>query len=89
MKVLHIVGCQNHGKTTLVCEIIEELVTGETVEPIDVSLSRAKELVSKVRLGVQNEISLAKVPAGAPERTSPDLSTLSPREKIQFAMGRK
>ncbi len=70
-------------------EVIEELITGNTIESIDDSLSRARELVSKVRRGVRSEISLAKVPAGAPERTSPDLSTLSSREKIQYAIGKR
>ena len=70
-------------------EVIEELITGDTIETINDSLSKAKDLVSKVRRGVESEISLAKMPAGAPERTSPDLSALSPREKIQYAIGRK
>ena len=69
-------------------EVIEELITGDTIEAVSESLDKAKALVSKVRQGVETEISLAKVPAGAPERTSPDLSTLSPREKIQYAIGR-
>jgi hypothetical protein len=70
-------------------EVIEELISGDTIESINESLSKAKTLVSKVRQGVEAEISLAKVPAGAPERTSPDLSALSPREKIQYAIGGK
>jgi len=70
-------------------EVIEELISGDTIQSIDESVSKAKELVSKVRRGVESEISLTKVPAGAPERTMPDLSTLSPREKIQYAIGRK
>ena len=69
-------------------EIIEELISGDTIESINESLDKAKTLVSKVRQGVETEISLAKVPAGAPERTSPDLSALSPREKIQYAIGK-
>jgi len=68
-------------------ELIEELVTGDTIEAINESLSKAKTLVSKVRQGVEAEISLAKFPAGAPERTPPDLSALSPREKIKYAIG--
>lgn len=68
-------------------EVIEELISGDTIEAINDSLDRAKALVSKVRQGLETEISLAKVPAGAPERTSPDLSALSPREKIQYAIG--
>lgn len=69
-------------------EVVEELITGDTIESVDESLEQARNLVSKVRQGLETEISLAKVPAGAPERTSPDLSALSPREKIQYAMGR-
>ena len=68
-------------------EVIEDLITGDTIESINESLDRAKALVSRVRQGVEAEISLAKVPVGAPERTPPDLSTLSPREKIQYAIG--
>ena len=69
-------------------EVIEELVSGDTIESINESLGQAKTLISKVRQGVEAEISLTKVPAGAPERTLPDLSALSPREKIQYAVGR-
>ena len=70
-------------------DVPEELITGDTIEAINNSLASAKELVSKVRKGVEAEISLVRVPAGAPERTAPDLSALSPREKIQYAIGGK
>jgi chromosome segregation ATPase len=70
-------------------EVIGELISGDTIESINESLDRAKALVTKVRQGIESEISLAKVPAGAPERTLPDLSGLSPREKIQYAIGSK
>jgi len=69
-------------------EVLEELVTGDAIEAINESLNQAKTLVSKVRQGLETEISLARVPAGAPERTAPDLSALSPREKIQYAIGK-
>ncbi len=67
-------------------EVIDELISGDTIEAINESLEKAKTLVSKVRQGVEAEISLARVPAGAPERTPPDFSSLSPREKIQYAI---
>ena len=70
-------------------EVLEELVTGDTIESINESLSKAKTLVSKVKQGLEAEISSAKVPAGAPPRILPDLSALSPREKIQYAIGGK
>ncbi len=69
--------------------IIEELITGNTITEINQSLENAKTLISKVRGGIEQEIASGKVPAGAPQRTPPDLSALSPREKIQYAIGGK
>jgi len=68
-------------------DVPEELIAGDSIEAIDNSLASAKELVTKVRKGIEAEISLTRVPIGAPERTVPDLSALSPREKIQYAVG--
>ena len=68
-------------------DIPEELIAGDSVEAINNSLTSARELVGKVRSGIEAEISSARVPAGAPQRAPIDLSTLSPREKIQYAIG--
>ena len=68
-------------------DVPDELVTGDSIEAITDSLASAKELVTKIRKGMEAEVSLARVPIGAPERTAPDLSALSPREKIQYAIG--
>jgi len=65
----------------------EELITGDSIEAINQSLGSAQSLVSKVKEGLEVEASRTRVPAGAPERTLPDLSALSPREKIQYAIG--
>ena len=69
-------------------DVITELITGDSIESIDDSLSKAKELVSKVRRGVESEISHTRVPAGAPERTAPSVAGMSSREKIQFGIGK-
>ena len=69
-------------------DIPEELVTGDSIEAINHSLTSAKELVSKVREGLEAEALSASVPAGAPERTPPDLSALSSSEKIRYGLGR-
>jgi septal ring factor EnvC (AmiA/AmiB activator) len=68
-------------------EVPAELISGDTIEAIDQSLVKAKELVSKVRQGLEAEAMQARFPSGAPVRTPPDLSALSPKEKIQYAMG--
>ena len=65
------------------------MISGGSLEPIDESLARAKALVSRVREGIESRISLSRVPAGAPERTAPDFSGLTPREKIQYAVGQR
>ena len=64
-----------------------ELITGDTIDAVDQSLESAKSLVSTVRATIEAEIAAGKVPAGAPPWTPPDLSSLSPREKIQYAVG--
>lgn len=63
-----------------------ELITGDTIEAVDQSLESAKSLVSTVRASIEAEIASGKVPAGAPPRIPPDLESLSPREKIQYAI---
>ena len=69
--------------------VLEELITGDSIEAINNSLASAKELIGKVKSSIEAEISSAKVPAGAPQRAPIDLSALSPREKIQYAIGGK
>lgn len=70
-------------------EVPEELIGGDNMESIDNSLEKAKVLVNKVRQGLEAETMLNRIPAGAPERTAPDFTGLSPREKIQQAIGTK
>ena len=67
--------------------IIEELITGDSIEQVNESVERARALVSRVRRELEAEVSKTRVPVGAPARTLPDLSALSPRDKIQFAIG--
>ena len=68
-------------------DVIEDLIEGDTLASINESLEKAKSLISRVRQGVEAEILKIKVPIGAPERSSPDLSALSPAEKIRYAIG--
>ena len=62
-----------------------ELIGGENVAAIGESLKRAQALVKQVRQGLEEDASLARFPAGSPERTMPG-GYLSPREKIQQAI---
>jgi|GEM_PF-2833047 len=65
-----------------------ELITGESIEEISGSLEKAKSIVGKVKEGLAAEAKAVTVPAGAPARTEPDLSSLSSTEKIKYAIAR-
>ena len=67
--------------------VLAELITGDTVEEVNESLKNAQALVERVRQEMEAEASKTKVPAGAPQRAPLDMSALSPREKIQYAIG--
>jgi septal ring factor EnvC (AmiA/AmiB activator) len=67
--------------------LLAELVTGDTIEAVDGSLKQARALVEKVRQEMEAEAARTRVPAGSPQRAPLDLSGLSAREKIQYAIG--
>jgi len=70
-------------------EVLEELISGDSIEQVNESVERANTLISRVKEGLEAEVAKVRIPAGAPERTLPDLSALSSREKIQYAIGGK
>ena len=64
----------------------DELLKGETVEDIDASLEQARRIVLQVKQQLDSDVATSSVPAGAPPRTPPDMSALSPIEKIAHAL---
>jgi hypothetical protein len=67
-------------------ELPEGLVTGDTIEEVDAALERARGTVARVRGHIESQAQASRVPAGAPERSSPDLSSLSAEEKIRMGL---
>ena len=63
-----------------------DLVHGETVTEIDESLARARQTVAQVRQHIEQQAEVLRVPTGAPTRGSPDLSSLTPAEKIRLGL---
>ena len=70
--------------------ITPDLVAGETVDAVKASVARANALVARVKQSLEQQAAtfthLANVPAGAPGRTEPDLSTMSTVEKINLGL---
>ena len=67
-------------------EVPEELVKGETVEEIEASFANARQVVEKVKQGLEGKQQRERVPTGAPTRSPLDLSAMSPQEKIAYAL---
>jgi hypothetical protein len=67
-------------------DVLPEMLTGESIEDLDASLGKARELIGKIKTGLETQNKAARVPAGAPQRGAPDTSSLSPREKIRLGM---
>jgi len=64
----------------------DSMVTGETIGALDASLVIGLELVDKVKANIDEQAKEVTVPAGSPERTGLDPSTLSTKEKINIGL---
>ena len=62
-----------------------DVITGETIEAIDVSLGQAVAIADAVRATLAGEAKNARVPAGAPTRVI-NLDGLTPKEKIALGI---
>ena len=69
-------------------ELPEELIHGSSIEELDRAMESARKIVEKVASRIEARAPEARVPSGAPARRSADLSGLSPREKIMYAINK-
>ena len=63
-------------------EVPPELVAGESVEEVDQQMEAALRMVAQLRGHLESQAQALRVPAGSPARRGPDVSALSPTEKI-------
>jgi chromosome segregation ATPase len=70
-------------------EVPPDLVGGETVEEVDQQLHAALRMVAQMRGHLESQAQAVRVPTGAPPRRPPDLSALSPGEKILYGLSRE
>lgn len=69
--------------------IPQDIIVGGTIAEIDQSIERGKAIVESVKKAMEAEASAAKVPAGAPTRTTISLEGMSPKEKIAYGIQQK
>ena len=63
-----------------------DLITGGDIDAIDASVTAARAIVGRVRSHIESQAQTARVPAGAPPRAAPDLSALTPEQKIRHGL---
>lgn len=63
-----------------------DLIAGDDVDAVDASVEAARALVGRVRTHIEQQAQAGRVPAGAPARTGPDLSALTPEQKIRYGL---
>jgi hypothetical protein len=63
-----------------------ELIAGDTIEAIDASVVAARDVVGRVRSHIEAQATAVRVPAGAPQRAAPDLSDMTPQQKIRYGL---
>ena len=70
-------------------EVAEEMVDGGSIEDVDAAMERARQMVLQVRERLESQAQAGRVPVGSPPRAAPDLSALSPIEKIRLGLSGK
>ena len=69
-------------------DLPEELINGKTIVELDNAMESAKKIVEKVASRIGARTPEDRVPSGAPARRQVDLSGLSAREKILYAINK-
>jgi len=70
-------------------EVPPDLVSGETVEEVDQQLEVGLRMIAQLRSHLESQAQAMRVPTGAPARRAPDLSALSPAEKIVHGLSQR
>jgi len=66
-----------------------ELIAGESIDAIEASVDAARALVGRVRSQLEAQAQAGRVPAGAPPRSGPDMSALTPEQKIRYGLAQR
>ena len=63
-----------------------DLIQGLTIDEVNTSLEKATALVGRIKEGLEKNGNADKIPPGAPQRTGPDLSSMTTKEKINYGL---
>ena len=67
-----------------------DMIQGLTIDEVNASLDRALNVVGHISDGLKaqqlNQVNADKIPPGAPQRTGPDVSGMTTKEKINYGL---
>jgi chromosome segregation ATPase len=66
-----------------------ELIAGDSIDAVDASVDAARAVVGRVRSHIESQAQAGRVPAGAPPRSGPDLSSMTPEQKIRYGLAQQ
>jgi hypothetical protein len=66
-----------------------DLIGGNTIDAVDASVVAAREVAARVRSHIEAQTQAGRVPAGAPQRSAPDLSAMTPDQKIKYGLAQR
>ncbi len=66
-----------------------ELIAGDSVDAVDASVEAARSVVGRVRSHIESQAQAGRVPAGAPARSGPDFSSMTPEQKIRYGLAQR
>jgi hypothetical protein len=67
-------------------DLLPELITGDSIERLDSSLLKARDLTVKIKEKLEIKAAAERIPEGSPVRTPPDTGSMSPEEKIRYGL---
>jgi hypothetical protein len=70
-------------------ELPPDLIAGDDIDAVEASAAAAREIVERIRARVDEARNVPRIPAGSPPRTAPDMSALSPEQKIRIGLERR
>jgi hypothetical protein len=66
-----------------------DIIVGDSIDDLDAAAESARAMADRVREQIEARSREAHAPAGAPARSVPDLTALSPAEKIRYGLSQR
>jgi hypothetical protein len=63
-----------------------DMIAGDSIDAIDAAVIAARDVVGRVRSHIEAQATAVRVPVGAPQRAVPDITAMTPQQKIRHGL---